>query len=74
MNIQKAHEFLGYDNEESTRKTALELGWILYQGTLKPCLHCAKAKAKQKMCVRKVQLPRLMLLEGESIWNFPRSQ
>ena len=29
MNIQKAHELLGHGDEESTRKTALELGWIL---------------------------------------------
>ena len=48
MNIQKAHGLLGHGDEESTRKTAQKLGWILTRGTLKLCLYCAKAKAKQK--------------------------
>ncbi len=47
MNIQKAHDLLGHGDEESTRKTAQELGWILTQGTLTPCLHCTRAEAKQ---------------------------
>ncbi len=29
LNIQRAHELLGHGDEESTRKTAQELGWIL---------------------------------------------
>ena len=54
MNIQKAHGLLGHGDEESTRKTAQELGWILTRGTLMPCLCCAKEKATKKMCVKKV--------------------
>ena len=51
MNIQKTHGLLGHGDEESTRKTAQELGLILTHGTLKPCLYCAKTKAKQNnMC------------------------
>ncbi len=47
----EAHDLLGHGDEESTRKTALEHSSILSQGMLKPCLHCAKAKAKKKnMC------------------------
>ncbi len=58
MNIQEAHELLGHDDEESTRKTALELSWILSQGMLKPCLHCAKAKAKQKNVCKESTAPK----------------
>ena len=48
MNINMAHCLLGHCNEDSVRKTARELGWVLMHGTLKPCKHCAKSKAKQK--------------------------
>ena len=48
MNIQKTHELIGHGDEESTRKTALELGWVVSCGRLKPCLHCAKARVKDK--------------------------
>ena len=58
MNIQKAHELLGHGDEESTRKTAQELGWILTRGTLKPCLYCAKAKAKQKNVCKESTAPK----------------
>jgi hypothetical protein len=58
MNISKAHGLLGHVNEESTRKTAKELGWVLTRGKLKPCLHCAKAKAKQKNVCKASETPK----------------
>ena len=48
MNIQKAHNLLGHGNEETTRESARQLGWVITQGKLKPCEHCAKAKSKHK--------------------------
>ena len=48
MNIQKVHRLLGHGNEDSTRQTAKQLNWIITRGKLKPCEHCAKAKAKHK--------------------------
>ena len=45
MNINMA---LGHHNEDSTGKTARELGWVLTHGTSRPCKHCTKSKAKQK--------------------------
>ena len=48
LNINRAHCLLGHRNEDSVRKTAKELGWILTRGTLKPCEHCAQSKARQK--------------------------
>ena len=49
---------MGHGDEESTRKTAQELGWILTCGTLKPCLYCAKAKAKQKNVCKESTAPK----------------
>ena len=48
MNITKAHGLLGNSNEDADRRTAANLGWIIARGKLPPCVHCAKAKAKQK--------------------------
>jgi hypothetical protein len=48
VNINIAHCLLGHRNEDSVRKTAKELGWVLTRGTLKPCEYCARSKAKQK--------------------------
>ena len=48
MNVQKAHGLLGHGDEESTRRTAKHLNWVITRGKLPPCVHCAKAKAKQK--------------------------
>ena len=48
VNINKAHELLGHGDEESTRASARVLGWTITRGTLKPCAHCAKAKARHK--------------------------
>ena len=64
MNIQKAHRLLGHGDEESMRKTAQELGWILTHGTLKPCLYCAKAKAKQKNVCKESTAPKAKVPGG----------
>ena len=48
MTIKQAHEKLGHSGEDTTRKTAKQLGWTLSPGTLEPCDACAAAKAKQK--------------------------
>jgi hypothetical protein len=48
MTIDRAHALLGYGDEQSTRESARALGWVITRGSLKPCVHCAKAKAKQK--------------------------
>ena len=47
MGIEKAHRLLGHGDENSTRLTAKKLGWVITPGKLKPCEHCAKAKAKE---------------------------
>ena len=48
MNVQKAHGLLKHLGEEGTRLHAPHLGWTLTRGSLRPCLHCAHSKAKQK--------------------------
>jgi hypothetical protein len=48
IGIDIAHCLLGHQNEDSVRKTAKELGWVLTRGTMKPCEYCARSKAKQK--------------------------
>ena len=48
MSIDKAHRLLGHANEEVTRAMALRLGWHIRIGKMKPCEHCAIAKAEQK--------------------------
>lgn len=48
MNINRAHTLLGHKSEDSTRKTAKQLGWRITRGSLKPCESCAISKAKQK--------------------------
>ena len=58
MSIQKAHGLLGHGDEESTRRTAKQLGWIITRGKLKPCLYCATSKAKQKNTCKKSESPK----------------
>ena len=48
LNIDMAHCLLGHQNEDSMQKTAMELALVLTRGTLIPCEHCARSKAKQK--------------------------
>lgn len=48
MSVNKAHELLGHGDEKSTRDTAKQMGWMISRGSLQPCEHCAKAKAKHK--------------------------
>ena len=56
MNIWKAHRLLGHGNGESMQFTEKQLGWTITQGKLKPCLHCAKLKAKQENVSKEVSL------------------
>ena len=58
MNIEKAHRLLGHGDEESTRHTAKQLGWVITRGNMKPCLACAKAKAKQKNISKQSASPK----------------
>ena len=58
MNIEKAHRLLGHGDEESTRHTAKQLGWVITRGNMKPCLACAKAKAKQKNISKQSTSPK----------------
>lgn len=52
MDINKAHALLGHGDLESTRESAKALGWTISRGAFKPCVHCAKSKAKQKNVVK----------------------
>ena len=53
IGIQKAHELLGHKSEDNTRAAAKALGWVITRGTMKPCLNCARSKAKQKNVIKK---------------------
>ncbi len=48
INIKQAHEYLGHLSEDTTRKTALQLGMNLLRGTLPVCESFAIAKARQR--------------------------
>ena len=48
MSIYKAHRLLGHADEEATRAMAAALEWPICIVKMKPCEHCAIAKAKQK--------------------------
>jgi hypothetical protein len=48
MSIKEAHNKLAHSSEDSTRKTAAELGIEITRGLMEPCDACASAKAKQK--------------------------
>ena len=48
MNITNIYGLLGHANEDTVRQVATQLGWVITHGTLRPCLHCAQSKAKQK--------------------------
>ena len=48
MNINEAHRKFGHGHEDAVRKAAKHLGIEITRGTMKPCLACTKAKAKQK--------------------------
>ena len=62
MSIQRAHCLLGLGSKDATRKTARELGWVLTRGSLKPCEHCAKSKAKQKNVVKESSTEKATVL------------
>jgi hypothetical protein len=49
VTVNEAHNKLGHSDEAtSKRKTAKELGVESVRGTMKPCVACTVAKAKQK--------------------------
>jgi len=62
LNINMAHCLLGHQNEDYTQKTVRELGWVLTRGTLKPCKHCARSKAKQKNVHKESVAPKADVL------------
>lgn len=49
---------LGHGNEDVDRKIAKHLGWSIARGMLPPCVHCAKAKAKQKNVCKASKSPK----------------
>jgi hypothetical protein len=48
INVKLAHEYLGHLSEDTTRKTAHQLGMNLSKGTLLVCESCVIAKARQR--------------------------
>ena len=58
LNINMAHCLLGHWNEDSMRKTARELGWVMTRGVLKPCKHCVQSKARQKNVQKESNMPK----------------
>ena len=50
MNINMAHCLLCHCYEDSVRKMAREVGWVLTCGTLKPCKHFLNPRPNRKMC------------------------
>jgi len=58
MNIQKAHRLLGHGCKDSMRRTAKQLEWEIFRGKMKPYLHCAKAKARQKNVCKESEAPK----------------
>jgi hypothetical protein len=48
INVKQAHKYLGHLSEDTTRKTALQLGMNLLRGTLPVCESCVIAKARQR--------------------------
>ena len=52
MSIDTVHSLLGHLHEDASRNVAKYLGWKISHGSMKPCEHCAKAKAKQKNVVK----------------------
>ena len=67
MNINTAQCLLGHRNEDSVRKTAKEMGWVLTRGVLKTCEHCSAAKAKQKN-VRKESVSKMATILGHHLY------
>ena len=61
LNINMAHCLLGHQNEDSVQKSARELGWVLTHGTLKPCKHCARSKARQNNVSKESVTPKAVV-------------
>ena len=58
INIIKAHGLLGHGNKDLAHQTARHLRWIITHGNLKPYIHCAKSKARQKNIYKAYQSPK----------------
>ena len=58
---------MGHRNEDSDKKTAKEMGWVLTRGVLKTCKHCTMAKPKQKN-VRKEALANKAAIPGHRLY------
>ena len=67
MNIIKAHGLLGHVNGDLTQQTAKHLGWIIACGKLKPFIHCARSKDKQKNFCKSSQSPKV-IEPGERVY------
>jgi hypothetical protein len=67
MNINTLQCLLGHRNEDSVRKTAEEMGWVLTRGVLKTCEHYATAKAKHKN-VRKESVYKKATIPGHHLY------
>ena len=46
LGIQKMHDFLGHKSADNTRVVANTIRWVITCGMIKPCVHCARSKAK----------------------------
>jgi hypothetical protein len=53
MAIQQAHCKLVHRDEDTTRKIANQLVWVITRGSLKPYEACAEAKTKQKNVMKR---------------------
>ena len=60
LSIDKAHCLLGHLHEEAMRKTAKHLCWVLTQGSMSPCKHCTKAKARQKNVAKESKVEKAL--------------
>ena len=49
---------MGHGCEADTRATAKKLNWVITRGSFGVCLHCAKAKAKQKNVCKASESPK----------------
>ena len=58
MNITKAHGMLGHGGKDSARLMVKHMGWIIARGKMKPYIHCAKSKSKQKNVSKASQSPK----------------
>jgi hypothetical protein len=53
---------VGHRNEDTIRKSAKEMGWVLTRGVLKTCEHCAMAKAKQNNVRKELEAKKAAIM------------